>query len=116
MNQCVSSSVLVILVAALAGCAQKEHPHQAAARIKNNQAHMAGAQCLHSIRQAETYDDKTLERRGVGVLLSSLLGPLSWPINKLREDEHDKQKQAVVAKLESDCKRAPHSQGQGLSR
>lgn len=98
---------LITLAILFSACAQKEHPHQAAARIKAAYGHTLGAQCLHFVRQAEKFDDKLIERRGLGMILGSVLGPLSWPINKMREDQHTDEQQAIVAKLESECKSAP---------
>lgn len=94
-------SLLVVWV--LAGCASAPHPRLTveAMHIEDTWRHTPG--CQQSIKQADAFDDKRLERTAQRIGLSAILGPLSWPIHWWRDKQHAQQRDAVVSLAKRSC-------------
>lgn len=95
---------LVVLVGLNAACAQVQSPRALAQPYKTAHIEQVGAQCKAAIVQAEAFNDRTVERHGLGMVLSSVLGPLGLPINWVRQRLHDEEKLALGSHLQSQCR------------
>jgi len=97
------STILLIMLVLAAGCAHVDDPKALAKNFAGADAEQVGAQCKAAVTKAENFDDRTVERHGVGLVISSVMGPLGWVFNLARGQEHQKGKQAVAENLKKNC-------------
>jgi hypothetical protein len=97
------STILLMAVLVLVGCAHVEDPKALAKTFAGADVEQVGAHCKAAIAKAESFDDRTLERHGVGLVISTVMGPLGWVVNLARGLEHQKSKQAVAENFKKNC-------------
>jgi len=97
------STILLFVVVLVVGCAHVDDPKALAKNFAGADTEQLGAHCKAAIAKAETFDERTLERHVVGVVISTVLGPLGWVVNFARGQEHQKDKQAVALNLKKNC-------------
>jgi hypothetical protein len=97
------STILLMVVLVLVGCAHVDDPKVLAKNHAGADIEQVGAQCKAAIAKAESFDDRTVERHGLGIVISTVMGPLGWVVNLARSQEHQKGKQAVAENLKKNC-------------
>lgn len=108
-------SIILLMVVVLVGCAHVDDPKVLAKTFAGADVERVGAQCKAAIAKAESYDDKTVERHGVGFVISTAMGPLGWLLNLARGRQHQNDKQAVALNLKKNCS-SPNFDGVELAR
>ena len=109
------STILLMVVIVLVGCAHVDDPKSLAKNFVGADVEQVGAQCKAAIAKAEGFDDRTVERHGVGLVISTAMGPLGWVLNLARGRQHQNDKQAVALNLKKNCS-SPGLDGVELAR
>jgi hypothetical protein len=97
------STILLMVVLVLAGCAHVDDPKSLAKTFAGADVEQVGAQCKAAVTKAENFDDRTLERHGLGLVISTVMGTLGWVLNLARGRQHQNDKQAVALNLKKNC-------------
>lgn len=91
----------------LVGCATGRTPKQAVQDLEavaSSPGHQT-TDCRATKEIAKNFDDQEIPRLATRITLSTILGPLSWLVNRERDKEHQKKRDVVIAQMYQSC---PH--------
>jgi len=96
--------VLLAMAVGLVGCASGKSPEEVLLEIEANEtSHKGATACQKAKKAAREFNDEKVSRLLTRIGLSSLLGPLSLPINWGRNKTHQDKRDVVIAQMHKNC-------------
>lgn len=85
------------------GCAHLDDPRALANNFAGTNTDQLGMKCKAAIDKAANFDERTVERHGIGLVISSVLGPVGWAFNIARGHQYQNEKKSVAQNLKDNC-------------